>query len=46
MNEKTSLYARLVVRRLSPVLWLDLAVKIALLSLLLLAVLEPDLPQF
>ena len=27
-------------------LWLDLAVKIALLGLLLLAVLEPDLPQF
>jgi hypothetical protein len=34
------------VRRLPAVFWLDLAVKVALVSLLLLAVLRPDLPQF
>jgi hypothetical protein len=34
------------VRRLPAVFWLDLAVKVALVGLLLLAVLQPDLPQF
>lgn len=29
-----------------PAFWIDLAVKAALLGLLLLAVLRPDLPQF
>ena len=33
-------------RRLPAVFWLDLAVKVALVGLLLLAVLRPDLPQF
>jgi hypothetical protein len=34
------------VRRLPAVFWLDVAVKVALVGLLLLAVLRPDLPQF
>jgi hypothetical protein len=34
------------VQRLPAVLWLDLAVKLALVGLLLFAVLRPDLPQF
>jgi hypothetical protein len=34
------------VRRLSPLFWFDVAVKVALVGLLLLAVLQPDLPQF
>jgi hypothetical protein len=33
-------------RRLPAVFWLDAAVKVALVGLLLLAVLRPDLPQF
>jgi hypothetical protein len=39
-------YARLLVKRLPAVFWLDLATKAALVGLLLLAVLKPDLPQF
>jgi len=39
-------YARLLVQRLPAVFWLDLATKAALVGLLLLAVLKPDLPQF
>jgi hypothetical protein len=34
------------VRRLPAVFWLDVAVKVALIGLLLFAVLRPDLPQF
>jgi hypothetical protein len=34
------------VRRRPAVFWLDVAVKAALIGLLLLAVLRPDMPQF
>ena len=46
MIGRTPGYARLLVQRLPAVFWLDLATKAALVGLLLLAVLKPDLPQF
>jgi hypothetical protein len=46
MNSGAPGYARLLVQRLPAVFWLDLATKAALVGLLLLAVLKPDLPQF